>query len=58
MSPFIPTCRFAWLMCGLLAAALSNQFYAAYLPDLDHSAQNQSPSPRMGWPMAFMCALN
>lgn len=34
---------------GLLAAALSNQFYAAYLPDLDHSAQNQSPSPRMGW---------
>ena len=23
MSPFIPTCRFAWLMCGLLAAALA-----------------------------------
>lgn len=32
-----------------LAAAFSNQFYAAYLPAVDHSWQNQSPATRMSW---------
>jgi len=30
-------------------AALSNQFYAAYLPAPLHSHQNASPAPRIGW---------
>jgi hypothetical protein len=34
---------------NLLAAAFSNQFYAAYLPAVDHSSQNHSPAPRLRW---------
>ena len=36
----------------LLAAAFSNQFYAAYLPDVDHSWQNHSTASRMRWASA------
>jgi len=33
---------------SLLAAAFSNQFYAAYLPAVDHSPHNQSTT-KMRW---------